>query len=78
MQVTHNAKMGGIKDGGLPIIVHSDNNLAICHSYLEDHTNAKRALEDAISIRTDISTKDWVLATLNDTYNPLSVYEVVY
>ena len=31
--------------------------VAICHSYLDDHTNAKRALEDAISIRTDISTQ---------------------
>ena len=48
--------------------------VAICHSFLADHANARKALEDSLAVTTDISTRDWVLATLSDTYNPLSAY----
>lgn len=48
--------------------------LAVCHSYLNDLTNARNALEDATTVGTKISNKDWVLAVLNDTYNPKAVY----
>jgi tRNA nucleotidyltransferase/poly(A) polymerase len=48
--------------------------VAICHSFLADHANARKALEDALAVTTDIRTRDWVLATLSDTYNPLSAY----
>ncbi len=48
--------------------------LAVCHSQLQDYKNTRKALQDAGTVDTKISTKDWILATLNDSYNPKATY----
>jgi hypothetical protein len=49
-------------------------SLAVCHSYLKDRSNARKALGDAVALENDIKTREWVLAALNDMYNPVNAY----
>ncbi len=48
---------------------------AVCHYHLNDHQNARKALENAIAIETDINTKEWFLTSLTDGYSPLDMFD---
>jgi hypothetical protein len=48
--------------------------LAVCHSHLKDRANTRKALQDAVAVGAEISTKDWISATLNDSYNPINMF----
>ncbi len=44
--------------------------LATCHFHLRDFPNVCRALDQALEIKSEISTKEWVVAMFNEQVNP--------
>ncbi len=49
--------------------------LAICHRYLDDHRNARRAIEKALGIESTIRTRDWIVATVSDSASPKALLD---